>query len=242
MKHYYLLAVLFTIFFCDISFSQLKTLKYIDENFTEISKIEFERKNNSSVYITKTYYLDTVTYKSVFLRYYMGKLAQGKKNQLFRILSQRNRLDTTKALLIHYKDSLKSKKTFPSRDSIAYLKNGVHKHISSHKTFVRQHKNCEKDNSRKQITMYHFYNHNDGHPDVIKKMVWHKDHLSLLRKLFYNPSLNNKYWTILIHPNGDYVVNYFGVRPSKKWRDFKKHKNWNTYFKDFKKSMALLNP
>lgn len=223
-------------------YSQIKKTLYVNEDFKEISKLEFDKKHNSSIYGTKTYDLDTIVYKSTFLRYYMGKLEKTKKKQLYSLLVQRNNVDTTKSILIHYKDTLKTIGSFPTVDSFVYYKKGGIRRIVSHNTFIKVHKDCEREYSKKHITTYHFFNHNEGHPLEIKKIIWRQDYLGLLRKLFFTSRVKNKYWTILLHPNGDYVVNYFGVAPLKKWKEFKKHKNWNTHFLQFQKSMSLLNP
>ncbi|WP_136467876.1 hypothetical protein [Flagellimonas onchidii] len=221
--------------------SQSKDIVYLDEGYQKISKYEFDRKSNSKLYYALQYDLDTIIFKRVFLKYYMGHLDATDKNQLFALLKHRNGVDTSKTIFVHYKDTLPSIDSFPEKDSIVYFKNGKHRHIVSHKTFVNGHRNCEQSGSTKKIGIYHFFNFNAGHPIQIDKVKWHQDHHSLLRKLFYNKSDNNRNWTLLIHPNGDFVINNGASYSSKVWRDLKKHKNWDTHLKDFTRRFRSLN-
>lgn len=224
------------------AFGQVSDTTYIDEAYRIVSSKEFYKKAKSNLYYTNLYIADTTIYNKIFLKYYIGELEEEKRVQLFSLLSQRNAIDTTKSILIHYKDTLHSKDHYPKKDTVIKYKDGSHKHIISYRTFLRQHRQCEKQYSSKNIQMYHFINFNNGHPLEVKKLKWRKDPLNILRRMFYNHSDNMRFWTILIHPNGEYAINNAGVRTIKMWKEMKMHKNWHLYKEQFYNSYHTLNP
>ena len=221
---------------------QYRKTIYVDEGYKKITKFEFQKKKDSKLYYSLSYNLDTAIVKRVLLRYYLGKLNHSKKHQLFSLLKARNGIDTLKSIHIHYLDTLKKINSYSDKDSILVLDNGSHKHLISHDTFLKAHEYCEKTHSGENIKMYHFYNFNEGHPEEIGKLKWHKDNLQLIRRLFYNGSDNTRRWTIIIHPNGDYAIKNAAISSSKLWKKLKKHKNWDTHLKKFNKDYDKLNP
>lgn len=60
--------------------------------------------------------------------YFFGTIEKVKKQQLFKLLAQRNNVDTTKTIVIHYQDTLKRIDEFPKTNKIVPTKNG-HKHL-----------------------------------------------------------------------------------------------------------------
>jgi len=224
------------------SFSQEKPTIFVNEANEKISDLEFYNKKKSKLYYSYAFNLDTVAVKKVFLKYRMGKLKNDHKTQLFSLLKQRNNVDTTKSILIHYKDTLSTIKSLPKHDAIVHFTNGQHKHIQSFKSLSKTLLECIQKNTKKAYNIYHFYNFNKGMPVKIKKTVWFKDHLNLLRKFFYNYSNTNNIWAILIHPNGNFVINRAGVKSGKAWKEMKKGKNWEKHLADFQESYHRLNP
>ncbi len=235
-------SFLLILIFCLKNYAQEKTQIYVDENLNKISKSVFTKKLNSPLYYAYSYDSDSLVVKRVFLKYFMGNLPKSKRHQLFSLLKQRNAVDTTKSILIHYNDTLKAKKSFPIKDSIIKLKNGNHRHIDSYETFARIHKKCVQANSNKFLNVYHYYNVNKSNDLSTRKESWQKDHLGLIRKIFHNNSYNTAYWYLIIHTNGDFVINHRGVGSDYRWQRMKKHKNWDKYLKESKELYFSLNP
>ncbi|NER18498.1 hypothetical protein [Spongiivirga citrea] len=233
--------ILFFFLLSNHSFSQKKKI-YFDESGKKVSSLIFDQKLYSSIYYGVNYHTKDYDVSTLYLNYYIGKIDSIKKHQLFSLLSQRNQIDTTKTILIHYKDSLKSIASFPEKDTVIQLKNGRHKHLHSHITFLKQHENCVRRFKRKKdINVYHFYTSNDGHPEIYDNLKWHKDHLQMLKKLFSNRENLGYYWHLVIHPNGDYFV-YNRNLNTAIYRDLMKQRRWKKHLSSFIKKYNALNP
>ena len=182
-------------------------VEYIDEGLTVIDKKSFKKKLKSDLYYAYEYDLDTVLYKRLYLKYYLGKLDDLPRHQLFTLLTRRNNVDTTQNMVIHYQDTLKAKESFARRDEVVWNKDGTHEHLISYNTYIKRHKRCNAFYKKKyRGNLYHFFNFNAGHPEQIKELTWHKDHLKMLRRLFYNNSNNENGWSVTLFPNGDYFI------------------------------------
>lgn len=223
------------------SHAQTRDTIFADEGYVLINRGKFESKLRSKLYYDLEYDLDTVILKKLFLRYYLGQLDSLKKQQLYGILAQRNKVDTTQTMVIHYLDTLKRRDSYPRKEYVVSLKNGGHRHIPSYNTFLKAHKHCMKTYRKQEgIKVYHYYHYNEGHPTAYKGLQWNEDPLDVLRKLFYNESDNTVMWRVFLHPNGDYFVLY-GSMPNNMYEDLKFHKNWDTHYRDFWESYNRVN-
>ena len=236
-----LMLILLSCVACYFLTAQNKKIAFLDENYQPISEEVFDKKNNSTVYRSIQLMTDSVIYKRVAFKYYLGTLEEKSKQQLYNLLSQRNGVDTTKTIIIHYRDTLPPISSFPKRDSIAPTIGGGHRHINSHKTHLRNLKSCLRYNTRRKTSIYHFFNFNDGYPLAMEGAIkWNEDPLRMLRKLFYDRSIMNFSWTILIQKNGNFLVHYYGFLP-KIFKDLRKGKNWEIHYSDFQKRYNSLN-
>ncbi|MBW1295721.1 hypothetical protein [Aquimarina litoralis] len=171
MKYY--LSIIFLIITSNHAFTQkVKDTLYLDENNDFISKLKFDQKINSIIYYGLTFDLEDAVYKKIRFAYFFGKIDPIKKQQLFKYLSARNGVDTTKIMAIHYSDTLRAKYQFPKKDSIVYINNKKnHKHIPPYRTFIKRHKACTKNfKNKKNANVYHYYTVNLGHPKTYKKI------------------------------------------------------------------------
>jgi len=212
---------------------------YIDETNNVISKLSFLSKTNSSIYYGLIYDLDSVVYKKLRLSYFFGKLERIKKQQLFKLLSKRNGIDTTQALFFHYSDTLKSKNDFPKENTVVSLKNGGHKHLNSYNRFLKIHKQCLKvEKTYKKTKIIHFYNINQGHPNQVGKLIWYKDYSKVIGNMFKD--YYGTFKCFIVRPNGEYFV--YNIRDNE-GIDIKKMMNsqWDIQVKDFKKRYNSLN-
>lgn len=217
-------------------------VQYIDEGLAVISKKEFKKKLKSDLYYAYEYDLDTVLYKRLYVKYFLGKLDPLSRHQLFSLLTRRNNVDTTQNMVIHYQDTLKAKESFPRRDEIVWNKDGTHKHLISYNTFIKGHNRCNSRYSKKyKGKLYHFYNFNTGHPEQYKDLIWYKDHLKMLRRLFYNNSNNKNGWSVTLFPNGDYFIKNWSMDP-KLAEELQNHTNWEQHLSNFKSRYYQLNP
>jgi hypothetical protein len=223
------------------AFGQTRDTLWVDEGYVVISRAQFEKKLRSKLYYSREYDLDTAFVQKLFLKYYLGRLEPQKKEQLYSILAQRNQMDTTQTMLIHYLDTLKSRDSYPKNEKIVTLKDGSHRHIPSYRNFIRAQVKCEKNFEKQEgIRVYHYFHHNEGHPTSYKNLQWFEDPLNLLRKLFYNKSDHTRMWWLYLYPNGDYMV-LFGNMPRELYDDLKVHRNWEAHLKTFRETYGRVN-
>lgn len=226
--------------------AQVNTVKkdtiYSDENNQIIDKRVFNFKSNSSLYYGIRFEYDTIVLKRLRFSYLFGKLEESNKNQLFKLLAKRNAVDTTKLIVIHYSDTLKSLKEFPEKPKIVLNSDSTsHRHVASYKQFIRTHKTCVNGfKHNKKANIYHFYGFNNGHPEKYKKYTWQKDHFKLIAKMFTDNY--KRFHTVIMHPNG----NFFGFNYRKKnnniiYNDIVKDKNWDKHLAHFKQKLESLN-
>ncbi len=238
---FYFLLIIFSLVSLSIYCQEKQTI-YIDDGLRVVSKKNFEIKHKSSLYYALEFELDTVLYQKLYLKYFIGKLHDSVRTQLFPFIAQRYKIDTTKTMVIHYKDTLKTKTSYPKKDGIINLGDKGHKHVISYNTFIKGQFKCERKYARKNgIEVYHFFNQNEGHPTIYKDLKWHKDQLQMLRRLFYNNSNNSIYWHVTLHPNGDYFINNMGL-DKKVYKDLENHRNWDMHRADFERRYLSLNP
>jgi len=238
MKHSFL-TILFLLYVVAL-FGQKKEVIFLDEAKFEISKKIFNKKLRSKIYYGLKYENDTVVFKVLYLSYRMDKLKQTQKEQLFKLLAQRNKVDTTKSILIHYADTLHAISYFPKNDSIIYYKDGTHTHNPSHKRFVNNHRICNESYT-KNSRVYHFFALNEGHPTTFEGQHWYEDNLLLIKNLFGYGKESRAYWAVVIHPNGE-----FAVRNDKLsyriWNELVDKIKWEKRFERFDKAYRRLNP
>lgn len=236
MKFENIIITLFLIPF--INQAQIKDTIYLNEHREIIPKFQFEKKSKSTIYYEKMFEQDTIVYKMVFLSYFLGNLQKEKKEQIFKLLNQRNNVDTTKTVLIHYKDILKAPDSFPKRDTIVNYVDGSHRHLPSFRTFKLQHKSCIKQ-YKKDVIVYHFYEHNEG-KSMDYNYGWFEDPLGLLKKTFNNSPATDYFWHIIIFPDGRFAININKHNPEM-WNKIINGKKWIKYLTDFEKRYFSLN-
>lgn len=251
--------LLFVICFGHI-YGQQDTI-YVDEKDHYISKDAFYKKMNSSIYYGLRFDMDTVMLQKIRFKYYLGSLLPTVKSQLHKLLNKRHQIDTTKTLVIHYTDTLKSATEFAKRSKVIYrdsLNNIVsipdsgsfidfnkirtikkHEHIWSYKEYINQHKKCVKNHQKYEevVSVLHFYNHNNGHPDEVKNVKWFKDDGSIIKRIFADSYKN--FQQIIIYPNGDFYIQAMGNNIP--YEDLMRKKDWDNHKDDFLEKVKLLN-
>ncbi len=216
-----------------VLYAQRDTL-YIDENGKSTSKKIFNNKLNSSIYYGMKYVGDTLVLQEINYRYRFGKLMPITKSQLFKLLNKTNGIDTTKAMVIHYIDTLPSKSKFPKHNKIVNydslgneikkpieshgITDGVvfdltnlrkiakHVHVQNYRKFISSHKSCVRkyNKYKKDSFLFHFYNYNGGHPNEVKQLKWYQDYGGLLKKNFIRNE--NQFNLLMIKPTGEFLV------------------------------------
>ncbi len=215
---------------------------YSDENDQIIDKRVFNFKHKSSLFYGIRFENDTVVLNKLRFTYLFGEIKKTKKNQIFKLFSQRSAVDTTKLIVIHYTDTFKSIAEFPKNNMIIYNKDSTsHKHISNHKQFIKNHKYCIKNfKKNKKANVYHFYGLNNGHPENYKEYTWQKDHYKLIANIFSDSY--KRFHTIIIRPDGNFFC--FNNRKGNNidiYDDIVKNKKWEKHKAKFKVRLKSLN-
>ena len=221
-------------------YGQEKKELYLDESKIEITKRTFNKKLRSKIYYGQRYVNDSIVYNILYFSYYMDRLKRQEKEQLFKLLAQRNNVDTTKSILIHYENILEPIDNFPKNDTIISYKNGTHKHVISHRTFIEGHRVCN-ETKRKNSKVYHFFAENEGHPLSFEGQNWYEDNLLLLKNTFGNGKESRRNWALIIHPSGEFAVRNAEL-DYKIWNQMIAYNNWNRHLNNFDKKFKKLNP
>lgn len=219
-----------------------KDTVYVDENGVVIDGLIYHKKLNSIYYFANVYDYGEHYYSQLQWTHYFGQLNDHQRQQFFKLVSAAHQIDTTKIISIHYLDTLKNESSYPKKDKIVTLPNNGHMHLYSYKSFLKQHKNCFKRyDKNKQANVYHFYSYNDGHPNVVKNMIWYEDFQKRIR-LFFNKNSKAPFF-ILIHPDGRYFMHYRynGIYSSDIPSNLEKNVRWDSYFVDFNNKTKVLN-
>lgn len=219
-----------------------KDTTYIDEDGISISKETFNTKLNSNYFYAKIYHIDDYSVGKLQWSHYFGTLDEALRHQFFSLLSEKYLVDTTKVMAIHYKDTLKNPDSFSKKDKIIELDKRKHIHLISYKTFIKEYKDCHKRFKKNEhANVYHFYSHNNGHPEVVDKMSWHQDYQHKIKFLF---SKNDEQpAVILLHPNGNYLIHYRydGLYSNNILTQLKKNERWDIFLTDFHNKTSALN-
>ncbi|MBC3757522.1 hypothetical protein H7U19_03855 [Hyunsoonleella sp. SJ7] len=188
--------------------AQVDTI-YIDENGSRISKAIYYNKGKSKLYYGERFITDTLVVEKLKLSYYFGKLEPEVKSQLFKLFHNRNNIDTSKVLIIHYNDTLKNPKDYVKNKELKFMYSFGHEHYNNYKGFIRAHKQCRKRNNvfRKIAHVCHFFGFNDGHPNEFRKQLWYKDYGLILKKLFFSGYVKAN--RMIIRPNGEFFIGYY---------------------------------
>lgn len=235
--------ILFFYLLIFILFSSLKTFAqvdtvYVDEGDKYISKDVFQKKGESYIYRGVRYATDTLVLNKLYKNCFFGKLTPTVNNQLFKQLSNRYKIDTTKILIIHYNDSLKSSSHYIKKGHINNIVSFCHEHLNTYKGFLFAHKKCRLINKKykKTAKVLHFYKINYGHPEAYKDFKWYKDYGSLIKKIFLD---DYKYFVeIIIHPDGEFYSGYSSKFP---YANLIIKKEWEKYKSEFEKKLEILN-
>lgn len=249
------IVLIFFIFGTLKTFAQPDTV-YVDEYNNYISKKYFYKKANSSVFKGLRYSTDTLILEKIKPQYLFGKLLQPVNSQLSKLFFTRHNIDTTKTLIIHYYDTLKTENEYPKKSftkfydslntEIKIPKRSTyvnfeeirsvfkHEHIQNYQSFLQSDKKCLKYHKKMsdQVLVLHFYNHNNGHPEQVKKLKWFKDYGSLVKKLF---SYDHNFDFVIIKPNGEFYVQYYKTKLS--YEGLVLNLKWNNYKKLFEDNM-----
>lgn len=214
---------------------------YFDEVDATINKRQHDIKLKSDLFSSVKFETDTLILHKLRFSHLFGTLDTIKKQQLFKLLSARNSIDTTKIIVIHYQDTLRRIDEFAEEDGIIQNKNGRgHRHVISHNTFINQHKKCLRNLYKKGVNnVYHFYKHNNGHPEVYESYTWERDHLTLIDRLFRDSF--RRFGTIVIYPNGNFFCRNYSDDNLHILKDVTKGKKWDKHLKRFKKKLELLS-
>lgn len=249
MKFLLFLLIFFTqtqVFSQIVKQSNIKHIKdtiYADENDDVIDKRLFNYKFNSTIYYGFRFETDSVVLEKLRLSHLFGTLEATKKEQLFKFLTSRNHVDTTKIMVIHYQDTLKRITDFPKENKIVLSKDrSSHYHVLSHKSFIKLHKDCVKTFKRnKKTNIYHFFSVNTGHPLTYEECHWEKDNINLINNMFRDNY--RRFSTIVIHPNGNFYCYNFNDDGEnfKVYQDIIKDKKWDEHMNEFSKKMKSLN-
>lgn len=242
-------------------FAQRDTI-YADENGSKISKSFFYEKMNAPLYTGFRYETDTLVLEKIKFSHYFGKLSPVKKNQLFQLLSLRNKIDTTKTLLIHYQDTLKAIHEFPKKNSIIYKDSignivttapsskridlnefrniKTHIHQGNYSSFISATKRCLRyyKKYRETVGVLHFYDVNNGHPEQVKNIKWYKDYGSIIKRLFLKKNQNMR--SLIIKPSGEFFIDYgsnYDISPL----DILKPDRWDAIKEKFYQDYKTLN-
>lgn len=224
-----------------VVFKYQKDTLYINETNEDINKRVYNLKVKSNLFAGLRFENDTLVLYKLRFSHLFGTLENSKKNQLFKLISSKNKVDTTKIIIIHYQDTLKRISQFAKKTGIVFNKDSTsHRHVISHKTFINQHKKCVRTlGKRNKSQVYHYYNFNNGHPETYKKVDWYKDNLSLIDKIFRDSY--RRFNTIIIHPNGDFFCRNYNDENSNIFKDITKGKRWKKHKKEFEESLDTLN-
>lgn len=212
---------------------------YIDEDNKIINSEIFKDKILSEYYYANLYETDENFYGKLQWTHFIGKLNQLQKAQLFQELKIKHQVDTSKVMVIHYLDTLKSK-TELKRST--YYEENRNQHIN-HETYPEQHQQCLKKFKKRQNTnVYHFYNYQNNHQTTIKNLIWHQDSNKRFKSFFKK---NNEIsHTIIILPDGYYLIHYrfFWKYNIEIHEIFIKYSEFRTkLIKSFNKEISLLN-
>ena len=199
------------------SFNSLaqKNVICLNEKGVSIPVFDFYHKNKTSIYNHVSIETDSVIFKRLRYNYYFGDLRKDIKSQFFKLLYQKHGIDTTKALVIHYRDTIKAMKNFPKRDSVVHEGETEkwHWHLLSYKGFKRNHFKCLKRYKKfKDANILHFYGVHLGSSKELEEMKWLKDYGMLISKLFSDGYSNFK--RIIIHPNGEFYITDYNTKIS----------------------------
>lgn len=238
-KTFFFIITTICFFNLNIVLCQVDTT-YVDESNNYISKQDFYNKIKTPIYSGIRFSTDTLVMEKLRFRYFFGNLDEVIKSQLFKLLSKRHGIDTTKSLIIHYSDTLKSSEEFPKQDTIIYLDTlkQRHRHLSSYKKFIYWHKKCIRNHKKydKYAQVFHFYGTNNGQPLDYKKIHWYKDYGLVIRKVFSDSYRN--FSNIILHPDGSF---FLGYNNEISYKDLVKKQKWDVQSNDFKKRIKALN-
>lgn len=80
--------------------------------------------------------------------------------------------------------------------------------ILSHKNVIKGPKNCLKKGKRSKFSnVYNFFKTNNGHLIIFKPIIWNKDNMSILSKIFYDDF--KRYNSFIIRSNGNFHVSNY---------------------------------
>ncbi|WP_442265606.1 hypothetical protein ACSIGC_15080 [Tenacibaculum sp. ZS6-P6] len=213
-----------------------KKYRYYNADFKEISFLNFKQNEDSELFKTVNYENDSSFIRKLMYKEVFGKLDKRRHHQLKKLYSLRYKIDTTKAWFIHYVDSIPNKEKMPAQSGIAYYNKqkevigfvpygsdsktpkkdysnaAYHAHLSSYNDYVHHiEKEISSFGKEKTSELIHFYNKNHGFPkNVLYNLSYFKDDNLILKKSFREAVRN--YEVIVIHPDGQFYLSFFGNR------------------------------
>lgn len=235
---FFVSVFLYVFLFSTNIFSQVDTL-YFDTDGVKMSKEDFKVNIDKDFYHATMFSTDSLVEMKLKPLYCFGRLTDDLKTQLFRLLSTRHEVDTTKMLSCFYRDTLKGRSDFPLKTHIYLinkfgdtLKSGSSSNSRSinyiskqwakeegkiitrmnFKMVHRMNNNYIKyyhQDFKKSVELLMFYAYNNGVSDKIQGLKWHKDYGGVVNKLFSHKDEKIKY--VLIKPNGEFFARYDSV-------------------------------
>jgi hypothetical protein len=227
--------------FNEVSIAKKDTV-YVDEDNNIIDPLFFNNKLNSIYYYANVYESDEKFYLKLQWTHYYGQLNHQQRRQLFKNLNSEHQVDTTKIIVIHYLDTLKNPKSYPKKNKIVKLDERSHIHLINYKTFLKQNKSCLKSFKKNKLAnVYHFYDFNDNHPNIIDNLIWYSDYQKRIKLFFGKNVLSPR--TIIINTDGKYFIHYYytGIYNLEVPLILSQNQKWEEFSRDFYYRTKILN-
>lgn len=239
--------LIFLFFFNNQLVGQIDTV-YVNEHNKIITKSLFYKKVESDIFNGLQFKTDSVLLKKIRFNYFFGSLEKSTKTQIFKFLNKKHQIDTSKTMIIHYRDTLKSIGEFPKVSHHNYRPFSSVISCSpyfdetksrSHKDFIISHQKCIKTHQKidDNISVLHFYYHNNGHRNKFKNLTWYHDSNQLIKNIFTDEYKN--YEWIIIHPDGEFYMKSGDDNIS--YEKIVRKQNWYKLKEDFLDECKLLN-
>jgi hypothetical protein len=247
------ITLMFILFYSCLLFSQKKV--YLDEVLKPIDSTLHSKKCRSFFFACTSYTKDGTLFVVANFNYKIGKLTKEAHSQVLSVIKLQTKQKintTTDNILIRFADTLFDYKTIKRKHEFhlkqykpdPILINGkeiVFKEKVFNKTEYQKVVNnrnikiekCNKIYSKKgNLNFFYFYDHSIGDSKNLESNLWIKDK-GLLKNFFFKKT--NAYIFLILKPNGDYFLSDRNVT-NRMIRKLLKHKNWEPYIADLKKT------
>lgn len=223
---------------------------YLDENFRNISKLEYSNKCKKNIFKCLEYKSDSLSINKMLFRYRFGKISDTSYHQIRKLLirDSKTSIDSNSIIIVKYYDSLINfqsiysrhlKHIEPKTDSLGN-QIPIHKHeynidiYNKNKSdFIKNRKKCiQKFEKLENVRVFHMYQHDENVADTYDGFNWIDDK-GTFKNTFFQILFN--YYAVLIKPNGDYFL-IGGHFTDKNLKILIKKENWEPFKSDWKKT------